>query len=223
MHLNKTVTAVLAASALVFPTAIAPSALAETQPPSITVEEGRESAKELAPEQREAIDSALARGDISVNTDVENLAVGEAIVAENAENQNLVMIPIKNEGTEYSNLTLVLDENQRILSYSEAHFVEEDSTSGHVTSWTDGEKTLDRTVDASEVPAEGDPGTEGVPEAIDRLNDCLSAAGIPAWVVAAATAVCSFGSLPGYIACLTAAGVGGGTAGYCAGEAWEEL
>lgn len=132
----------------------------------------------------------------------------------------MVMVPIKNEGTQYSNLTLILDGQDKVLSYGEAHFAEKSRISGHVTSWTDGKKTIDRDVYA---PTNEGVETQGIGDAISELNRCLSAAGIPAWIVAAATAVCSFGSIPGYIACLTAAGVGGGTAGYCGAAAWSKL
>lgn len=223
MGFNKTLTAVLLSSALVFPTAVSPAAMANAQPTAVTVQDGAEQAKELTAEQRAAIDSTISDGDISLNTDSNNLAIDEAIAAEDSENQTLVMIPIKNEGTEYSNLSIVLDGEQELLSYSEAHFVEKDSSSGHVTAWVDGKKTIDRVVDSSEATNDDGVQPQGLNEAFGELNRCLASAGIPAWIIAAATTVCSFGSVPGIIACMTALGVGGGTAGYCGAAAWDKL
>lgn len=140
----------------------------------------------------------------------------EAKTAVNDSGETLVIVALQDVGLEYSNLTVVLNEVGQIAGYSEAHF-DGDEDSGHVTAWLNGEKVRD-----DDVVSNG--GTDrSVGDAVSELNRCLSDAGIPAWIIAAATAVCSFGSLPGYIACLTAVGVGGGTAGYCVGSAWNKL
>ncbi|KAB3523099.1 hypothetical protein GC425_02825 [Corynebacterium sp. zg254] len=187
---------------------------------TISIEDGKQVAKPISPEQRSTIKSAVNNGDLKVQTDNSNLYYDGAKASVNSKGDTLVMIPIKNEGMEYSNLSVILSSSGDIANYSESHFIEKTQTSGHVTAWNNGNKVKDQEVSA---PQDATTAARSVGDAVSELNRCLSAAGIPAWVVAAATAVCSFGSLPGYIACLTAAGVGGGTAGYCGASAWHKL
>lgn len=57
MRLNKLITAVLVSSVLAVPGAIAPEAAADLlQPSGITVQDGRQVAKELTTEQRHSIE-----------------------------------------------------------------------------------------------------------------------------------------------------------------------
>lgn len=65
--------------------------------------------------------------------------------------------------------------------------------------------------------------TRGFKDALHELNSCLASAGIPAWVVAAATAAGSVGSWPGLAAYMLASGVAGGTVGFCLAKAKQKL
>ncbi|HJD69113.1 MAG TPA: hypothetical protein K8V54_05170 [Corynebacterium kroppenstedtii] len=218
MQFNKIIiAATLAVTAAASP---AIAAADEVNDHGVSVENGKQIAKPLSSAQSAKISEAITRGELTLHTDPSNLSLPEAKAATNSNGETLVIVPIRNEGTEYSNLSVVFSESGNIAGYSEAHFFEKTATSGHVTAWSNGDKVEDEDVSASQSEAIS-PRSAG--DAISELNRCLSAAGIPAWVVAAATAVCSFGSLPGYIACLTAAGVGGGTAGYCGASAWDKL
>ena len=200
-----------------------PSATAQEVAGAITVEEGKQVAKPLEGDQKAVVEKAIKTEEISLGTKTSNLALDRAVTAENRNGEVLVMIPITNEGSEYSNLTLMLDSTgQSVESYKEAHFFEETENSGRAVIWDNGKKIKDERVEATASDVD-DYTTEGVGDAISELNRCLAAAGIPAWIIAAAGFVCSFASLPGFIACLIAAGVGGGTAGYCGIAAWSKL
>lgn len=115
-----------------------------------------------------------------------------------------------------------MDPEGQVQDYTEGHFKEISSTSGRVTVYQNGKLASDRISEAKEDPIPVT--TYGIKDAIGELNSCLSAAGIPAWVVAAATAACSAaGGWAGILACYTAAGVAGGTVGYCSGKAAKKL
>ncbi|WP_146743796.1 hypothetical protein [Corynebacterium heidelbergense] len=187
---------------------------------TISLEDGKHVAKPISAQHTDSIKASIRGGPLSLHTNPSNLSFADAKSSTNSKGETLVMIPIINEGIEYSNISVVFSNQGDIAGYNESHFVEKPSTSGHVTSWSNGKKIQDKDVSA---PQGGITSPRSVGDAISELNRCLSAAGIPAWIVAAATAVRSYGSLPGYIACLTAAGVGGGTAGYCGASAWDKL
>lgn len=221
MHFRKSIVA----TALVATTVATPSFATAVEPGQqptgvVSVEDGKQVAKPITTNQESKIKSAVENGELKLHTDSSNLSFDGAKTSTNSKGDTLVMVPIKNEGMEYSNLSVVFSQNGDIADYSESHFVERTETAGHVTAWKSGEKVKDQEVSA---PEGGTTAPRSIGDAVSELNRCLSAAGIPAWIVAAATAVCSFGSLPGYIACLTAAGVGGGTAGYCGASAWDKL
>ncbi|WP_315186713.1 hypothetical protein [Corynebacterium durum] len=193
-------------------------------PSAVTVEDGKQATKPLSQEKKSVVDKAIDSGSVKVATEKKNLAVDKAITAENKEGQTLVMIPIINVGSKYSNLTLVLDtSSKKVEAYKEAHFFEESATAGRAVIWEDGKQIKDERVEATKEDLEKANAEEGIGDAISELNRCLSEAGIPAWIIAAAGFACSLASLPGYIACLVAAGVGGGTAGYCGASAWSKL
>lgn len=153
---------------------------------------------------------------IKVHTDVKNLQWDKASVGVLGAN-TVVTVPLANEGSQWSNLTAVYDTAGQLQTFSEGHFTEHNATSGHALIYSDGAKVTDKDVTASNVS------TRSIGDAIGELNNCLSAAGIPAWVVAAATAACSTTGWVGIAACYTAAGVGGGTVGYCVGKAAKKL
>lgn len=203
--------------------AVQPAASAQQIQP-ITVENGQAVSRDLTADEQSVIQDSIAEGSLEVFTDESNIDFDAAIVADNEAGEAFVMLPIANEGMEYSNLTVVLNNEQEIASYNETHFFEQSENSGRVIVWQEGEQIRDEVVvDESNVEDLPVASPAGIGDALSALNDCLSAAGIPAWVITAATAFCSFGSLPAYIACLVAAGVGGGTAGYCAAAAWDAL
>ena len=210
----------LVATALATPSFTAAFEVDHRSADAVSVEDGKKVAKPISSDQESRIKSAIANDELKLHTDLSNLFFDGAIAATNSLGDTLAMVPLKNEGLEYSNLSIVFSHNGDIIDYSESHFVEKTQTSGHVTAWKNGDKVRDQQVS---VPEGEVIEPQSVGDAVRELNRCLSAAGIPAWVVAAATAVCSFGSLPGYIACLVAAGVGGGTAGYCGAAAWSKL
>lgn len=220
MRISSIIAATLVAAAAATSTATADTESNHQGRNVISVESGKKSAKPISSDQRQAIKSAVKSGVIELHTESRNLSFDERMTSTNSKGEVLVMVPIENEGMEYSNLTAVLSTEGDITGYSESHFSEKSETSGHITAWDGGKKVKDEDVSA---PEGGVVAPRSIGDAVSELNRCLSAAGIPAWVVAAATAVCSFGSLPGYIACLTAAGVGGGTAGYCGAAAWDKL
>lgn len=157
-----------------------------------------------------------AQDAVTVHTDAKNLQWDKASVGVLGAN-TIVTVPLANEGSQWSNLTAVYNSAGDLQTFSEGHFTEHSATSGHALIYSDGAKVTDKDVTASNVS------TRSIGDAIGELNNCLSAAGIPAWVVAAATAACSTTGWVGIAACYTAAGVGGGTVGYCVGKASKKL
>ena len=157
-----------------------------------------------------------AQGAVTVHTDAKNLQWDKASVGVLGAN-TIVTVPLANEGSQWSNLTAVYNSSGDLQTFSEGHFTAHSATSGHALIYSDGVKVTDKDVTANNVS------TRSIGDAIGELNNCLSAAGIPAWVVAAATAACSTTGWVGIAACYTAAGVGGGTVGYCVGKASAKL
>lgn len=221
MRFGKTLIATLLVATTFATPSFAAAVEADQQTPgAVSVEHGKQVAKPISSAQASKIESAVENGALKLHTNASNLFFDGAKASTNSKGETLVMVPIKNEGMEYSNLSVVFSHKGDIAEYTEWHFVEKTQTSGHVTAWKDGEKVKDEVVSAPE-------GVTGAPrsigDAVSELNRCLSSAGIPSWIVAAATAVCSLASAPGIIACLTAAGVGGATAGYCVASAWHKM
>lgn len=184
------------------------------------MEAGKQAAEPISPDQVSEVKAAIDGGDLKLHTDTSNLSFDRAIVSTNSKGETLAMVPIKNEGMDIGNFSVVFSNSGDIVDYSETHFVEKTKTSGHITNWRDGKLALDQDAYALESDGTAD---RSVQDALAELNRCLSSAGIPAWVFGVASIACSFGSLPGYIACLTAAGAAGGTAGYCGAGAWSKL
>lgn len=136
------------------------------------------------------------------------------------DGQSLVSVPLKNSESEWSNISFHFDEDAQLVGYAEAHFTPLSNTSGKAEVYQDGKIVINDIFEAE------DNGMTfyGIKDAIGELNSCLSAAGIPAWIVAAASVACSAaGGWAGIIACYTAAGIFGGTVGYCAGKAAQQL
>lgn len=159
-----------------------------------------------------SVQEKIARGDITVNTAIENLHFEHASWTHIDSSHGALTIPITDDGSQHSNLTVLIDDDNNVMTYTEAHFTTFTEFSGHMTLWHDGTMVQDRFVTAPH----NDISPQGFNEAYDALNRCLSNAGVPAWIIAAAGFVCTLGSIPGVIACLVASGVGGYTAGKCA-------
>lgn len=160
-------------------------------------------------------------GGIKVHTGKENLNWDRAS-AIGIDDIYVVTVPLDNEGTQWSNLTVTFDSEGKISGYTEGHFTELSETSGKVTVYNDGQLITDKVSVAQPDPIQVT--TFSIGDAVRELNSCLSAAGIPAWIVAGASAACTaVGGWAGILACYAAAGVAGGTVGYCAGKAAKAL
>lgn len=221
MKAYTTLTSLVLATSILFPQAASAQTTTgkPTTPPSI------EAQKVTTTEGKKLVDEVKKQtspdGAIKLNTAPDNLNWENASALE-IEGTTVVTVPLKNEGTQWSNLTVTMDPEGQVQDYTEGHFKEISSTSGRVTVYQNGKLASDRISEAKEDPIPVT--TYGIKDAISELNSCLSAAGIPAWVVAGATAACSAaGGWAGILACYTAAGVAGGTVGYCSGKAAKKL
>ena len=195
-----------------------PASAAETSQNQTAESSYQELSRTEAAGHLDTLKTQVSSGDtITVHTDTQNLEWDKASVGVLGEN-TIVTVPLANEGTQWSNLTAVYNPNGDLQTFSEGHFTAHTASSGHAVIYSNGTKVTDKDVAAPDVAV-----AVGVGDAISELNSCLSAAGIPAWVVAAATAACSTTGWVGIAACYTAAGVGGGTVGYCVGKASQKL
>lgn len=221
MRTPVTLTSVVLVAVMAFPQiATAQTAMNEAiTPPTIesqkvTTLEGKKLVEEIKEQ------SSLG-GFIKLNTAPSNLNWENASALE-VEGVKMVTVPIENEGTQWSNLTVTLNSQGQIQDYTEGHFREISDTSGRVTVYQNGNLASDRISEVKEDPVPVT--TYGIRDAIGELNSCLSAAGIPAWVVAGASAACTaVGGWLGILACYAAAGVASGTVGYCSGKAAKKL
>lgn len=107
-----------------------------------------------------------------------------------------------------------------VRDYTESHFYPISDTSGRVAIYQNGELASGEVHQAEKKTTS----TRGIRDAVGELNRCLSAAGIPTWIVAGASAACSaVGGWLGILSCYAAAGVASATVGYCAGSAARKL
>lgn len=121
------------------------------------------------------------------------------------------------EGVYASNLGAFVAPDGTVAQRTELA-IQGDDTSGTVRMWVDGEKTLDRVV------TNPDSGLITPQFSWSKFNRCLSSAGIPGYVITALTIACAavcVGTVGvGCVACIAAAaGIFGGTVGYCLDEA----
>jgi hypothetical protein len=154
-----------------------------------------------------------------------------------ADGGTLVRVPITSL-TDGSVVGYVFDADRRLTQTIEIHLIEHTATSGQVRIWIDGRQVLDREITEQESEAaanamataakrQQEPGTtDALPLGFSfrKFNNCLSSAGVSAWVVAsigiACGAICAGTAGAGCIPCLTAAGgVSGGTIWFCVGKA----
>lgn len=126
-----------------------------------------------------------------------------------------------------------------MVQTAESHAKTYSDTRGHLTSYTNGQLSFDEDIAAvmrttqtadgechTAVPAMMDGAAAAPAVAAGRqagfwgtLDSCLSSAGVPAWLVAAALVACGSTGPAGVVVCLIGAGIGAGTAYYCFLEA----
>ena len=170
----------------------------------------------------DSIKNDISSGKITLNTDANNLDWANIEVIEQ-EGKIASVIPILNDGDSWSNLAIYFSSDRTIESYIESHFTTLNTSSGHVKIYSNGVAITD-SVFTNDDLKQNSTSFRGIPDAVNELQKCLSEAGIPAWVVAGASAACSLGGgWAGITACYTAAIVGGGTVGYCVGKAGQKL
>lgn len=136
--------------------------------------------------------------------------------------------PLLNVGDSWSNFTVYYSDNGLIEDYTEGHLKQLSADSGSVKIFLNGKLETDGVFhdsDAANSSAQVNSGAVafGLRDAIAELNGCLASAGIPAWLVAGAAALCSTTGWVGILACYTGAGIAGGTVGYCVGKAQQKL
>jgi hypothetical protein len=126
--------------------------------------------------------------------------------------------------TEQSSVSVVFDERGDVVGYTQMVFTPVDETSGRVQSWIDGLPKVDQIVaaqsDPEPTPAQLKSRAYKKGDWWGNFNQCLSNAGIAAWVITgisiACAAVCVVTVGLGCIACLGAASAGfSGTVSYC--------
>jgi hypothetical protein len=169
---------------------------------------------------RKHIRKVLRTGALSLHASGRSVGLG-AVTAAHVEDNVVVSIPLRDLG-ERSNVTVLFDRNWNMTSFTEAHLREIDASSGHATIWSDGNLIVDRVVNADEIaPHSGETGTMRHKSSYwSALNSCLSSAGIASWLVAAALVACGATGPVGAVICLIGAGIGVGTASFCARWAW---
>lgn len=171
-----------------------------------------------SPDQAKAVSDAITSGRVDTKASKDLIDIDNTLVTPIPGEGTLSYTPLAIAGAEYSNITILFDSEGEVTHYTESHLRELSENSGGVKSWANGNLVQDRVVTAPE-DAFADISPQDLGSAWAELNRCLSSAGIPAWIVAAAGVVCSLGSVPGIVACLTTLGVGAGTAGWCGASA----
>lgn len=149
MKAYATLTSLVLAASLLFPQAAPAQATTgkPTAPPSI------EAQKVTTAEGKKLVDEvkkqASPDGAIKLNTAPDNLNWENASALE-IEDTTVITVPLKNEGTQWSNLTVTMNPEGQIQDYSEGHFKEISSTSGRVTVYQNGKLASDRISEAKE-------------------------------------------------------------------------
>lgn len=203
--------------------ALATAAFAE----SYSVSSYTEIPEHEATQAIESLKEEILKGNVKVHTETANFDWDNAYVGE-LDGKNVVTVPLLNVGDGWSNFTAYYSEDQTIEDYTEGYFKQLSEDSGSVKIFLNGMLATDgvfKDSDAPSTPENSGRATSvmGVKDAIAELNSCLSAAGIPAWLVAGAAALCSTTGWAGILACYAGAGIAGGTVGYCVGKASQKL
>ncbi|WP_392507513.1 hypothetical protein ACF3NT_11270 [Naumannella halotolerans] len=128
------------------------------------------------------------------------------------EGNGLIVVATPTRGVDAgSNFTVAFDASSgEVVQTAEAHLKQTSESSGIAKMWKDGVSVVDKEFTNRDALNLG-PTADGF---IERLNRCLSNAGIPAWLLAAAAAGCGLGPAAAKIACIVALGIGAGTASY---------
>lgn len=155
----------------------------------------------------------------SSTEDGHEVALNEAQAWKLADGGWFVSAPATGDGIYMATVSATLTPEKKVIQSGEAVFTG-DAKGGHATIWVDGEKVVD---DEFANTPEND---QVIIPMINwgKLNDCLSSAGIPSWVIAALSAGCGVAcgatAGAGCVACMVGLGlVGGATIGYCLEEA----
>lgn len=145
-----------------------------------------------------------------------------ALVSSDQTSFKVVAVPLQGVGNEFSNISFRIAGGE-VTNILESHFLPTSESSGSVHVWEDGNSVVERHIEINE-PQEGNVQPLGIWDAVSEFNSCLSAAGIPAWVVAGLSTACGLvGGLWGYAACVGAAGVASATVAFCYGQAFQKL
>lgn len=204
----------LTIAAAMFTTVLGVPARADAQTANLGFPQLAESAREVGP--AEAGKLAETAGLPSVTRAGHDVNLGKAEAWELADGSWYVSAPASGENVYMATVSATLTPKMQVSQTGEALLVGDD-TGGTATFWVDGEKILDQYFDNGE---------HGISPMFSwgEFNDCLSSAGIAAWVVAAISAACGIacGATAGVgcLVCMSGLGlVGGSTLGYCLEEA----
>lgn len=126
--------------------------------------------------------------------------------------------------TEQSSVSVVFGAKEEVVGYTQMTFTPVSDTSGRVQSWINGVPSVDQVVSAQSdpEPTQAELMSRGYKKGDwwGNFNQCLSNAGIAAWVITgisiACAAVCVVTAGLGCVACLGAASAGfSGTVSFC--------
>lgn len=124
-----------------------------------------------------------------------------------------------------SNVSIAL-KGGSIQQVVESHFSTVSAGSGLARVWRDGRVIVDGLFSVSSPSGRGvylDGGsgrTQGF--SLDKVNRCLSNAGVPAWLVAAAGFACGIPEPATKIICIIGLGIGAGTLSFCVRYAFDD-
>lgn len=155
-----------------------------------------------------------------------NLEPSEAVAWKVDSSTQMLRVPASpGQGvTEQSSLSVVFDADDHVVGFTQMVFTPVDATSGRVQSWINGAPSVDQVVTAQSdsQTAENQRAARAYKKGDwwGNFNQCLSNAGIAAWVITgisiACAAICVVTVGLGCIACLGAASAGySGTVSFC--------
>lgn len=177
----------------------------------------------------------LDNGSISFHSDTINFE--DIMVVQNKKNKEVILhIPLFFDEDQNELATVYIEKNGKLKSYMENHYsADQESHEVRVEVWSDNQKVMDDTVQLTAEYFETEQKTEsktiasslnifGVETAsansftdfLKGFNNCLSAQGIAAWAIAAASIACSGLGPAGASACYYGLSfLTGGVVGYC--------
>jgi hypothetical protein len=177
---------------------------------------------------QEPTDSLLAKafaGEVAVMGGL-RLEVDRAVAWQVDPSTRILRVPAATgQGvTEQSSVSVVFNSAEEVVGYTQMVFTPVDEKSGRVQSWVNGVPNVDQivTAQADRAASSGQMMSRAYKKGDwwGNFNQCLSNAGIAAWVITgisiACAAVCVVTAGLGCIACLGAASAGfSGTVSYC--------